>query len=257
MAAQPPLPTTTDHFLGGRVVLRQPEKGYRAGSDPLFLAAWVEARAGEHVLDLGGGVGTAGLCLLARLASVRVTALEVQPELAALARDNAAANGLAERYRVIEGCLSERPAALRGAAFDHVVTNPPWYPPGTIRAPRADSKAIGHLEGAADLSLWLRAAARYLKPKGRLWLVHRADQIGRILGAMEALPVGDIRVLPLWPKPGRAAGRVLVSARKDSRAPLQMLPGLVLHDADGAYRPEAEAILRDGLGLAACLEISD
>ncbi|WP_249208942.1 tRNA1(Val) (adenine(37)-N6)-methyltransferase [Magnetospirillum sulfuroxidans] len=232
------------------MTLRQPHTGYRAGSDPVFLAAAVAAQAGDSVLDLGSGVGTAGLCLLARLSDVTVTGLELQPHLAALAGENAVANGLEQRYRVIEGCLTSRPAALRGAGFDHVITNPPWYEPGTIRPPQADSKAIGHLEGTADLAVWLKAAVKYLKPKGRLWLIHRADHLGRILAGLEKLPVGEIRILPLWPKRNRAAIRVLVAARKDSKALMEILPGLLVHDDDNAYTAAAEAVLRDGQPLS-------
>lgn len=247
MSAPPHIPTSTDQFLGGRLVLRQPIDGYRAGSDPVFLAAAVAAAGGDSVLDLGSGVGTAGLCLLARVDNIHVTGLELQPQLADLAQANAAENGLDGRYTVVQGCLTSRPAALRGVTFDHVITNPPWYEPGTIRPPRADSKAIGHLEGEADLAQWLRAAVKYLKPKGRLWLIHRADHLGRILAGLDGLKVGEIRVVPIWPKQGRAAIRVLVTARKDSKAPMELLPGLVAHADDGAYTPQAEAILRDGL----------
>lgn len=241
----PEFPTTTDHFLGGRLVLRQPRDGYRAGSDPVLLAAAVTAAAGDSVLDLGSGVGTAGLCLLSRLADIGVTGLELQADLAALARANAEANGLEGRYQVVEGCLGTRPHALRGRTFHHVITNPPWYEPGTIQAPRAVGKAIGHLEGSADLNDWLRAASRYLRPKGRLWLIHRADHLGRILAGLEGLPLGEVRVAPVWPKRDRAATRVLVTARKDSKAPMELLPGLLAHADDGSYTAEAEAILRD------------
>lgn len=245
MPAGEDFPTTLDHFLGGRLALRQPQVGYRAGSDPVFLAAAVIAAAGQTVLDLGSGVGTAGLCLLTRLPDITVTGLELQPELAGLAQANAADNGLADRYRVIQGCLTSRPHDLRGVTFDHVVTNPPWYEPGTIQAPSADSKAIGHLEGDADLGTWLKAAVKYLRPKGMLWVIHRADHVGRILAGLEGLKVGEIRVVPIWPKNHRAATRVLVTARKDSKAPLEILPGLLAHHHDGSYTDAAQAILRD------------
>lgn len=246
MPASPHIPTSTDQFLGGRLVLRQPVDGYRAGSDPVFLAAAVDALAGESVLDLGSGVGTAGLCLLARVPGIHVTGLELQPQLADLAKENAGQNGLDRHYSVVQGCLTSRPPQLRGITFDHVITNPPWYEPGTIRPPRAESKAIGHLEGEADLVQWLRAAVKYVKPKGRLWLIHRADHLGRILAGLDGLKVGEIRVVPIWPKPDRAAIRVLVTARKDSKAPMELLPGLLAHTDDGSYTPQAEAILRDG-----------
>ncbi|MCR6630609.1 MAG: methyltransferase [Magnetospirillum sp.] len=134
MPAGDPCSTSEDHFLDGRLVIRQPVDGYRAGSDPVFLAAAVPARAGQCVLDLGCGVGTAGLSLLVRV-PVSVVGLELQPGLARLARANAEANGFGERFQVVEGCLTEPPEAAPYHHFDHVITNPPWYEPGTIRPP--------------------------------------------------------------------------------------------------------------------------
>lgn len=248
MLADSPFSTTEDHFLGGRLVIRQPENGYRAGSDPMFLAAAVPARATDTVLDLGCGVGTASLCLMARLDGVRVVGLELQPGLAELARANAAANGCAERFQVVEGCLTQPPAEAPYHHFDHVITNPPWYEPGTIRPPQAESKAIGHME-EVELAEWLKQAVRFLKPKGRLFVVHRADRLGDILAGLNPLRVGEVRVFPLWPKAGKAATRVVVAARKDAKTPLEVLPGLLLHHPDGSYTDKADDILRRGGSL--------
>ncbi|MGE5548575.1 MAG: tRNA1(Val) (adenine(37)-N6)-methyltransferase [Solirubrobacterales bacterium] len=240
-------PTTCDRFLGGRLTVRQPAEGYRAGSDPVFLAATVPARANDRVLDLGCGVGTAGLCLLARVAGVTVTGLELQPGLAALARANAAENHLVERLTVVEGSLTDPPDL--GPGFDHVITNPPWYEAGTVNRPRTATKAIGHVEGDVDLGAWLKAAVGYLKPKGRLFVIHRADRLGDILAALGRCPVGAVRVLPLWPRAGKPAIRVIVSARRNARTPLEMLPGVVLHREGGGYSDIAEAVLRHGAAL--------
>lgn len=248
MPADEPFSTSEDHFLGGRLVIRQPVNGYRAGSDPMFLAAAVPARPGEHVLDVGCGVGTASLCLLARVEGVRVTGLELQPGLAGLARANAEANGFAERLEVVEGCLTEPPGAAPYHHFDHVITNPPWYEPGTIRPPTAESKAIGHME-EVELPLWLKQAVRFLKPKGRLFVVHRADRLGDILAGLAPLKVGEVRVFPLWPKDGKSATRVVVAARKDAKTPLEVLPGLLLHHPDGSYTDKADDVLRRGGAL--------
>lgn len=248
MQARDPIATSEDHFLGGRLVIRQPVDGYRAGSDPMFLAAAVPAKAADKVLDLGCGVGTASLCLLERLAGVSVVGLELQPELAGLARANAQANGFADRLQVVEGCLTEPPAEAPYHHFDHVITNPPWYEPGTIRPPTAQSKAIGHMEDV-ELADWLKQAVRFLKPKGRLFVIHRADRLGDILAGLNPLRVGEVRVFPLWPKAGKAATRVVVAARKDAKTPLEVLPGLLLHHPDGGYTDKADDVLRRGAAL--------
>lgn len=248
MPANSAIATTEDHFLGGRLVIRQPADGYRAGSDPMFLAAAVPGRAGDRVLDLGCGVGTASLCLLERLRDMSVVGLELQPGLAGLARANAQSNGFADRFQVIEGCLTEPPEGAPYHHFDHVITNPPWYEPGTIRPPTAESKAIGHME-EVELAEWLKQAVRFLKPKGRLFIVHRADRLGDILAGLNPLRVGEVRVFPLWPKADKAATRVVVAARKDARTPLEVLPGLLLHHPDGSYTDKADDILRRGAAL--------
>ncbi|MFD2233413.1 tRNA1(Val) (adenine(37)-N6)-methyltransferase [Phaeospirillum tilakii] len=240
---------TEDRLLGGRVRLRQPADGYRAAIDPVLLAAAVTATPGERVLDLGCGVGAAALCLLARRPDLRVTGLELQPELAELARINAAANDHADRFEVVTGSALAPPAAIAPGGFAQVITNPPFALAGAGTVPPDRSKALAHVEAGFDLAGWIRAAARALAPKGRLWVIHRADRLDALLAAFAGRGLGEVRVLPLWPKAGRPAGRVIVSARKGSRAPFALLPGLVLHRDDGGYSPAAEAVLRDAAAL--------
>ena len=242
--------TTRDAFLGGRIEIHQPADGYRAGGDPVFLAAAIAARPGAEVLDLGCGVGTASLCLLARLPEIAVTGLELQPELAALAAANAAANGLAERFAVLAGGLLTPPEILLGRRFDHVMTNPPWLEAASNQRPRTASKSTGHLESdAAGLAVWLRQAVKFLKRKGTLTVIHRADRLGDLLAVLATLPVGGVRILPLWPRRGQPAIRVVVTARKEVRSPAELLPGLVLHEDDGRFTTAAEDILRRAVAL--------
>ena len=130
-----PTELTCDAFLDGRLRLWQPRRGYRAATDPVLLAAFVPARPGERVLELGCGAGTAALCLAARVAGLELHGLELQPAYAELARRNAAENGLRARRCTRATCAARRPRC--GAlVFDHVLANPPFHPAARHRRRR-------------------------------------------------------------------------------------------------------------------------
>ncbi len=251
---EPAVPAVTeDRLLGERVVLLQPAAGYRAAIDPVLLAAAVPARDGEAVLELGCGAGAAALCLLARVPGCHVAGMEVQPALAALARRNAARNGVAERFTVVEGDLGNPPPALldlapRPAGFDHAMLNPPFLPAGRDTPPPDALGATARQEGEAGLAEWIAAARRRLRPGGTLTLIHRADRVDAVLAAL-AGRFGGIALIPLWPRAAEPARRIVVRARKGSRAPAILAPGLVLHQADGRYTAAAEAVLRHAAAL--------
>ncbi len=243
---------TQDAFLDGRISVFQPRQGYRAATDPVFLAASVPARPGEHVLDVGCGVGVAGLCLARRVDGIRVTGLELQHDYAALAGRNAAQNGL--DFSVVPGDLCDLPPLLRDRQFDHVMTNPPYYREGVATPPGDPGKTLAHHE-ALDLGQWISLCLKRLRPKGSFTVIQTADRLQDILGALGG-GMGAIRVLPLAPRAGRPAKRVIVQARKNSRAALQILPPLTVHSGtahgvDGDdFSDQARAILRGGQGLA-------
>ncbi|MBM3557297.1 MAG: methyltransferase [Alphaproteobacteria bacterium] len=239
---------TEDRLLGGRVVFRQPAQGFRASSDAVFLAASVPAKPGERALDLGAGAGPATLCLAARVADLAIDGLEQDPSLVALAEANAAANGHAERLRFLQGDIGRLPAEIGPGEYHHVFANPPFLPEARSDTPATGAKTQAKIEGEADLAAWVSAALVAARPKGTLTFIHRADRLDDLLAALAA-KAGGIVVYPLWPKAGRPAKRVLVRAIKRSRAPLTVAPGLVLHDAGGAWTQEAQAILRDGAAL--------
>jgi tRNA1(Val) A37 N6-methylase TrmN6 len=236
-----------DRLLGGRVRLRQPTAGYRVAIDPLLLAAAVPALPGERLLELGCGSGAASLCLLARVPACTVVGLELQPEMARLAAENAALNGCADRFRVVPGDLLAPPPDL-GEGFDQVFMNPPYQAAGATRPARHAGRGVAHHEGEARLTDWVAAALSRLHDKGRLTLIHRADRLQDILCALEGR-AGGVAILPLWPYAGRAAKRVIVQVRKASRAPMTLLPGLALHESGRRYSLAAEAILNDGAAL--------
>jgi tRNA1(Val) A37 N6-methylase TrmN6 len=244
---------TEDAFLGGALCIVQPRTGYRAGLDAILLAATLRAADGERVLDVGAGVGVVGLAAARRLPGTAVTLVERDAELAALAAGNIARNGLAERVRVVAADvarpLGETPDLSAAAGrFDHALVNPPFLVEGrgSVAADPAKAAANAMAEGA--LGRWMRFAAAMLRPRGTLTLIHRADALGEVLGAL-AGRFGGAKVLPVHPYDDKAAVRVLVRAVKGSGAAPALLPGLVLHAADGSFRPQVEDILRNGAGL--------
>lgn len=233
---------TRDALLGGKVALWQPAQGYRVAVDPVLLAASVEPRPGDRVLDLGCGVGAIALCLLARCPDISVQGLELNPDLVTLARRNAAENGVADRFEIHQGNVAAPPDEIESGAFDLVITNPPFLEAGGASASSDAGRRMAHMEGEADLRAWLDAAARALRPKGGLAMIHRADRIDDIIAGLRR-EFGEIVMHPLWPKPGRPAKRVIIRARKGVSSPARMEAGTVLHRPDGGYTDSAAALL--------------
>ena len=243
------LDLTEDSLLDGRIRLRQPAEGFRAAIDPVFLAAAVDSRSGQHAVELGAGTGAASLCLAHRVPGLTVHGIERDPQLVDLADQNATLNGMAAYVSFHEGDVIEAadvPGALPPA--DHVFANPPFWDVAASRQSPNPQRDRSVRLAVGDVADWVRAAAACLKPRGYItWVfpASRVDQLVRVL----APAFGGLILFPLWPKAGQSAKRVLVQARKDARSPACIAPGLVLHKADGAFTPEAQAVLRDGAPL--------
>ncbi|MCT8331013.1 tRNA1(Val) (adenine(37)-N6)-methyltransferase [Albidovulum sediminis] len=238
-----------DAFLGGRLRIWQPKQGYRAAMDPVLLAAACPARQGQTVLELGCGAGVAALCLAVRVPGVSVAGVEIQPDYGELARRNAAGNGVA--LEVAEGDIAHLPPGLRTRSFDHVIANPPYYPAHAGTAAR-DAGRERALREETPLSLWFEVALRRLKPGGWLTVIQSADRLADMLDLKGA---GSITILPVAPRTGRDATRVILRARKGGRAPLRLLAPFILHTGDRherdgeSFTPAAQAVLRSGLGI--------
>ena len=233
--------TSEDRLLGGRVVLRQPVHGFRAGLVAVLLAAFVPARPGQRVIEAGCGSGAGFLCLAARVPGLSVVAVEREPAMAALARDNAAANQVAAV--VTEGDVADARIAHDLAPCDHAFANPPYWPGGTP-PPAAVRRAATH-EGATGLAAWAAFLVAALRRGGTANLVLPAARFDAGAAALRGAGCGSLTLLPVAPRAGVPAKRVLLRGRKGGRGPARILPVLVLHEFDGAFTVAAEAILRE------------
>jgi tRNA1(Val) A37 N6-methylase TrmN6 len=245
--------TSEDAVLGGRLRLRQPRRGHRVGHDAILLAAATAARPGERAVELGSGIGAGGLALAARVRDLRVALVEVDPQLCALAAANARANQLGDRVEAVcvdiaaSGALEA--AGLAPGSADRVLMNPPFNDPQRQNVSPDAGRRLAHAAAPETLALWIAAAARLLAPDGQLTLIWRADGLADVLQEL-APAFGGVTVLPVHSKSAEPAIRVLVRATKGSRAPLALLPALVLNDRAGRPTDAAEAVLRQGAILA-------
>lgn len=241
-----PADVTDDLFLGGQLRLRQPRRGHRAGHDAVLLAAAVPARPGHRVVELGAGVGTAGLAVAQRVPGVDLTLVEIDDHLAELARFNAAENRIAAQVAVLDVAAKAEVFAAAGLgpdSADAVLMNPPFNDAMRHRASPDPARQSAHVAAADTLATWIHAARRVLKPGGTMTLLWRADGMGDVLAALER-GFGSVAVLPVHANSRSPAIRVLVGAIKGGRAPLAVLPGFVLQDETGETAAEAENILR-------------
>ena len=246
--------TTDDAVLGGRLVLRQPKRGHRVGHDAILLAAATDAHSGEHAIELGAGVGAAGLAVARRVPGLRVTLIEIDPALAAFASENAERNRLGDRVRVAALDVAApgdefAKAGVLAGTVERVLMNPPFNDPARQNVSPDPRRRLAHAAPKDTLELWMRRAASLLAPSGTLTLIWRADGLPDVLMTAEA-DFGAIAILPVHPRPDGAAIRILVRAIRGSRAPLKVMPRLTLNDAAGRPSAAAEAILRDAATLS-------
>ena len=238
-----PFAITDDAVLGGRLRLLQPARGHRAGHDAILLAA--AAPKARHAVDLGAGVGTAGLALIARGAAERVTLVDIDGDLAALARLNAERNGFSERVAVVCADATAIGRAQIGGA-DVVIVNPPFNDPARTQASPEPARRQAHVGNDADLAKWIDAAGRLLDQGGRLVLIHRPQAQDAILSALAGYAV---ELIPVFPRPEAAPIRLIVRATKGAAAEPVLLPGIVLNGADNRPSEAADAILRQAAPL--------
>jgi tRNA1(Val) A37 N6-methylase TrmN6 len=245
--------TSDDALLGGRLIIRQPVKGHRAGSDAILLAAAAPDEGVDHLIDVGAGVGAVGLAALRRLSNAHATLVEKDGDLAGLAQENAGLNGLEGRARIVRADVlaaqARREAGLADSSADIVLTNPPFFETQNVRVSPDAKRASAHVfdeapsEARPPLEAWIVACLALLRANGRFIMIHRPDALGQILNGF-GRRLGSVAILPIHPRADTPAHRILVAGVKGARGPLSLRPGLVLHDEAGAFTPIAQAIHR-------------
>jgi tRNA1(Val) A37 N6-methylase TrmN6 len=240
-------------FLGGRLRLRQSSRGHRSGTDAVLLAAAAPANATGVILDIGSGVGAVALSAALFAPHASIGLVEIDSSACALARQNVAENGFAERVRVYETDVLD-PPSRRGAGLvdeqaEMVLTNPPYLAAGRVRVSPDPRRALAHVSDGG-LKPWVRACLALLKPGGTFGMIHRADALAECLASVEGR-LGGVTILPVAPRAGEPATRILLRGTKGSKAPLSLLAALVLHETDGRFTRLAEAIHRGKMGLPA------
>ena len=232
-------------LLGGKIFYRQKRQGYRTGIEPILLAACIPARPGEHVIEAGTGAGPGLLALNARIPGLTGLGLERDPDMAALAADNFARNNAANlkiHCQPLEDWKPDRP-------YDHTFANPPWHRDDATPSPDPGRRDAKHANDTL-LPMWIRALAAPLRRRGTLTLILPAASLSHATAALATCHCAELTLLPLWPHAGEPAKLIILQAFREGRGASRILPGLVLHEADGTYTPQTAAILRDTTALA-------
>ena len=243
------IPYTSDYLLNKKIKIFQPENGYRASTDAVFLSSLIDetiVKNGAKILDVGSGTGAISLCLASRLQykNVEILGVDIQQDLVDLSNFSAKENGF-DKYLFYEHLDIREKSPLLGGRFDFVITNPP-YSVNDMPSPNY-SKKLAHNHQNFDLESWLSFCLKTLKPKGYILLIHRAEAINEILQSLSK-KAGDIRIVPFYSKEHQVAKRVAIIAQKGSKAITQILPPFYTHNEDGTYTNKAESILRMGKG---------
>ncbi len=239
-------PSTLDDFLGGSVRLYQPKSGYRVSMDTVMLAAAVPAKPGEKVIEGGMGSAGAAICLARRVPGTRVIGIEKQDDMLRYAERNISYNNLNDFIEARKGCITD--LASEEGAYDHGMVNPPYLSEGKAIRPPAATKGLAHMDESVSIKDWMRFCVHKVKNKGTVTIIYRADRVDEVIAHLYRR-VGELKIMPLWPRFGVPAKRVIIQGRKGMHGATSILPGLALHGEVERYTQEAKEILWDGKAL--------
>lgn len=230
---------------GGLRLIQRPD-AFRFGTDSVLLADFAAPKRTDRAADLGCGTGAIATLMAAHCPGLRVDAVEIQPEIADMARRSVALNHMEEQICVHEGDLRDCWRALGAQSRTLVVCNPPYGRDGSALTSRSETTRIARHEGGLSPEELARAAARLLRSGGRFCVVYPAPRIYEMMRAMDDCRLAPKRIRTVHGVAGRAPKLVLLDAVKDGGSQLHWLEPLVLRDADGEYTDEWRRIYRVG-----------
>ena len=239
------MPCSCDPFLEGHLLIRQSRTGYRFSIDPLILAFHaVPNKPGERILDLGTGCGIMSLITAFRYPDARIVGVEIQSELAALARVNVEENGFQSRISIIEGDMLRLRADDLGPPMDMVMTNPPYRKPHSGRVNPQSQRAQARHEIKLSLEGLIKTIRRFLKTGGHGWVVYPVDRLAELIAGMKAHHLEPKYLRMIHSRWDTEAKRCLLKVVKAARPGLKAGPPLVIYNAEGIYTSEVAAMLR-------------
>ncbi len=236
------------HVLDKKLALHQAPNGFRTSMDSVMLGSACPDKPHQSILDLGCGVGSAGLCAIYRIEKTSLTGIDIQSDHIELAQKNASINGMSERASFI---CEDIKAARLGNIFDHVICNPPYMKfDEHISSPStAKARAMGHIDANIDLQDWIACAHRHIKGQGSFSIIHDAGQTDNIIhalyGSRGGKMFGGVELFPLYPRQGKPAKRIIIRAWKHKKSSCILHQGIIMHESNGDYTKQADRILRD------------
>jgi tRNA1Val (adenine37-N6)-methyltransferase len=234
---------TLDELFGGRLSILQKKRGYRFSIDAVLLADFVKLKRGEKVIDLGSGSGVIAIVLALRFPRCgRIVGLELQGQLADMARRSVEVNRLGERIEILQGDVRYAGESLAAESFDAAVFNPPYRKTGSGRTNPDEERALARHEiggGAAD---FLSASARLLKDGGRVYLIYPAKRMVEIIHRMRVLKLEPKKLRFVHSGASSEGDFILVEGLKRGGEELKVLPPLYIYGEKGDYSEEVKGI---------------
>ncbi len=235
-----PLDLTKNNILNGKVELYQPKQGFRVGIDSILLASSVQKYS--KCMEFGSGSGIILIYLAKRFPDAKIFGIEKNLDLVNLAKINLKNNKITKSTAEIEQNNLNDALFMKNNnnIYDRIIMNPPYFSPNKVIMSKNITKVSSRYE--FDINSWFTAAYKKLKPKGYLNFIYRSENLDIVLNRLYP-EWGDIKIYPLWPKKNIKSKLMIVQAKKNVKAGVQILPGLVLHNADGSYTKACDNIL--------------